>query len=87
MYELTCDHILGGRWTTLVVLHHLQLDLILLARSQAGLLKGGLWTTKGVENRTVLLFLPASINNSLATTRSRKRLALIFGVQKKKRRN
>lgn len=56
---LTCNDIPGGRRSTLVVLHHLQFDLVLLARAQTRLLKGGLWTAKGVKNLTILLFLPA----------------------------
>lgn len=64
MYILTCHHILGGRWSTLVVLHHLQFDLVLLARTQARLLKGGLWTAKGVKNLAIILFLPEAKYNS-----------------------
>lgn len=64
MCILTCDHVLGGRWSTLVVLHHLQFDLVLLARAQPRLLKRGLWTAKGVKNLAILLFLPAPKNNS-----------------------
>lgn len=64
MCTLTCDNVFGGRRTTLVVLHHLQFDLVLLARAQARLLKSGLWTAERVQNLTILLFLPAPKNNS-----------------------
>ena len=64
MCTLTCDDVFGGRRTTFVVLHHLQFDLVLLARAQARLLKGGLWTAERVQNLTILLFLPAPTNTS-----------------------
>lgn len=64
MCTLTCDDVLGGRRSTLVVLYHLQFDLVLLAGAQARLLKGGLWTAEGVKNLTILLFLPAPKNTS-----------------------
>lgn len=35
MCTLTCDDVLGGRRSTLVVLYHLQFDLVLLAGAQA----------------------------------------------------
>lgn len=63
MWRLTCDDILGGRRPTFVVLHHLQFDLVLLAWTQARLLKGGLRSAQGVENLTVFLFLPAPTKN------------------------
>lgn len=59
MWRLTCDDILGGWRSTFVVLHHLQFDLVLLAWTQARLLKGGLRSAQGVQNLTVFLFLPA----------------------------
>lgn len=68
MCTLTGEDVLGGRRPSLVVLHHLQLDLVLLARPQTRLLKGGLWTAKGVKNLSVLLFLPAPKTQQSSTT-------------------
>lgn len=58
--ELTCDDALRGRRPTLFVLHHLQFDLVLLAWTQTRLLEGGLRPAEGVENLTILLFLPTA---------------------------
>lgn len=59
--ELTRDDVLRSRRSALVVFHHLQFDLVLLTRTQTGLLKAGLWAAEGVQDLTVLLFLPNGI--------------------------
>lgn len=70
MWRLTCDDILGGWRSTFVVLHHLQFDLVLLAWTQARLLKGGLRSAQGVQNLTVFLFLPAPTKKKKKTTKT-----------------
>ena len=66
---LTCEEVLGCRGSAGVVLHHLQLDFVLLARSQAGLLKGGLGRAQRIQDLSILLFLSsrAQYRNPLST--------------------
>lgn len=84
MCTLTCDDVLGGRRSALVVLHHLQLDLVLLAGAQARLLKGGLRSAEGVKNLTVLLFLPVPKKHQSSTTTKTKSWHNAWSGRKKK---
>lgn len=74
---LTCDEVLSRWGSTGVVLHHLQFDFILLARSQARLLKGGLRRAQRIQDLAILLFL-----SSKAKQRShcQQRLKALFAL-------